>query len=680
MSNHKQIISVFTALKLKKLILKKASEVQGRSVNYKINYEMELNTGQYEAVMHHEGPALVIAGAGTGKTRTLVYRVARMIEDGIAPQSILLLTFTRKSASEMLRRASLLLDGRCEDVSGGTFHSFAVQVLRQYAKLIGYDNNFSILDQSDSEDAINLLRTEFIEKGAKRRFPTKTTLQRIYSMSVNTKTDIAAIIEDEYSYFLDDSDRIIGLLGFYEEYKKKHNLMDYDDLLLNLLRLMKEHTSVLNTLHKMYHFIMVDEYQDTNKLQHEIVLLLSGSRSNIMAVGDDAQSIYSFRGASYQNIMFFPESFSNCKIYKIEENFRSSNQILDLSNQLIKEAIFKYDKNLFSSKPTGELPYIVATRSEREQSEFLVQQILELRENGVPLNNMAVLFRSAFHSFDLEIELEKANIPFEKFGGMKFIETAHIKDMVSFMRILSNPADAVSWQRVLLLLSGIGPKKAAQVISMISDGTIKLSKADSLSEKGIPENIREMIKMISEMYFSEMSISDKCTVISEYYRHLLKQKHDDWKKRWEDIETFITISERYNNLQNFLNDMALDPPSKSLSDMEAENNDNEILTLSTIHSAKGLEWQAVFIIWALEGRFPSSKAVHSIDSIEEERRLFYVACTRAKEYLYISYPINIFDRESGFVLSEPSRFISKIPDTIVERFVVADGGSDISLN
>jgi DNA helicase-2/ATP-dependent DNA helicase PcrA len=668
---------------LKKLILRKAEEVNSKSVVYKINYQQELNLAQYEAVMHNNGPALVIAGAGTGKTRTLVYRVSRMIEDGIKPESILLLTFTRKSASEMLRRASQLLDGRCENVAGGTFHSFAVQILRYYAKLLKYEGSFSILDQSDSEDAINLLRTEFIGKESKRRFPTKQTLQKIYSMAVNTRVDFGLIIEENYSYFAEDSDRIVGLLEYYDEYKKKHNLMDYDDLLRNLLILLKEHPKVLDVLNKRYKYLMVDEYQDTNKLQHEIVLLLSGKNSNVMAVGDDAQSIYSFRGASYQNIMFFPESFSNCKIYKIEENFRSTSQILDFSNQLIGQAIFKYEKKLYSNNLNGEKPYIVCTRTEREQSEFIVQQILELRETGVPLNDIAVLFRSGFHSFDLEIELEKANIPFVKFGGMKFIETSHIKDMVAYMKILFNPRDAISWQRVLLLLSGIGPKKASSVINLVTEGKIKFSKKSDLSSLNLPESINELISKINEMYNSNASISDKCALLAEYYRPLLKQKHDDWKKRWEDIETFITIAERYNSMQSFLNDLALDPPTESLSELEPESNDSEIMTLSTIHSAKGLEWQAVFIIWALEGRFPSAKAVQTVDNIEEERRLFYVSGTRAKQYLYISYPTNIYDRESGFVLSEPSRYIKDIPESIAERFVVSyenDNDKDFSSN
>jgi len=661
---------------LKKLVLRKEKVIKDKSSTYKINYEADLNKAQYEAVMHDSGPALVIAGAGTGKTRTLIYRLARMIEDGNNPASILLLTFTRKAASEMLRRASLLLDGRCDDVAGGTFHSFAVQILRYYAKLIGYEGTFSILDQSDSEDAINLLRSDYIDKSNPRRFPTKQTLQKIYSMSINTRNGIEEVIGDNYPYFIDESEKIQSLLLDYHIYKKNHNIMDYDDLLLNLLKLLKDNKNVLHTVNERYKYIMVDEYQDTNKLQHEIVLLLAGPRSNVMAVGDDAQSIYSFRGASYQNIMFFPESFIDCKIYKIEENYRSTEQILNLSNYIINDALIKYEKKLYSKNLQGELPAIICSRSEREQSMFLVQQILELRENGVPLNEIAVLFRSGFHSFDLEIELEKSNIPFIKFGGLKFIETSHIKDLLAYLRVLNNPKDVISWQRILMLFDGIGPKKSKNFNELVSKGSINLNKPDSEILRNQPPIVFELVSLLSDLLNSKYTISDKCAILAEFYRPLLKNKHDDWKKRWDDIETFITIAERYNNIQSFLNDLAIDPPSESVSDLSPESSDDEKLHLTTIHSAKGLEWQAVFLIWALEGRFPSAKSVRSIDSIEEERRLFYVAVTRAKKYLYITYPTNIYDRESGFILSDVSRFIKDVPEEISDRLIISEEDDD----
>ncbi|MDX9789639.1 MAG: ATP-dependent helicase, partial [Candidatus Kapabacteria bacterium] len=363
-------------------------------------------------------------------------------------------------------------------------------------------------------------------------------------------------------------------------------------------------------------------------------------------------------------------------IYKIEENYRSTEQILNLSNYIINDALIKYEKKLYSKNLQGELPAIICSRSEREQSMFLVQQILELRENGVPLNEIAVLFRSGFHSFDLEIELEKSNIPFIKFGGLKFIETSHIKDLLAYLRVLNNPKDVISWQRILMLFDGIGPKKSKNFNELVSRGSINLNKPDSEILRNQPPIVFELVSLLSDLLNSKYTISDKCAILAEFYRPLLKNKHDDWKKRWDDIETFITIAERYNNIQSFLNDLAIDPPSESVSDLSPESSDDEKLHLTTIHSAKGLEWQAVFLIWALEGRFPSAKSVRSIDSIEEERRLFYVAVTRAKKYLYITYPTNIYDRESGFILSDVSRFIKDVPEEISDRLIISEEDDD----
>ena len=658
---------------MKKIVLKKAGISDNKSkTGYKINYEIELNKPQYDAVMHNSGAALVIAGAGTGKTRTLVFRVARLIEDGIQPESILLLTFTRKSASEMLRRASILLDGRCDRVSGGTFHSFASQILRRHAERIGYQNTFNILDQSDSEDVINLVRNKHINDKSKKRFPIKSTLLKIYSLSKNTVSSFEEMIENQFPWFIEQTDRIIRILEEYQGYKKIYNLMDYDDLLLNILKLMKESPAALLEINATYQYTMVDEYQDSNRLQHEIVMCLAGKNQNVMAVGDDAQSIYSFRGANFQNIMFFPESFADCKIFKIEENYRSTQPILDMTNVMINDALFKYEKNLFTKRLEGEIPKLISTSTERQQSQFITQQILEHREEGIPLDNIAVLFRSGFHSFDLEIELEKANIPFQKFGGMKFIETSHIKDLIAYTRILFNPKDAISWQRVLLLMEGIGPAKAAQVIEGITDNSLSLDNYEKLNLGKHNEPIKNLFKILKDLKKSKVSIGDKTALLAEYYRPILQSKYDDWQKRWKDIETFMTIAERYDSISSFLNDMAIDPPIESVSELTPESKDDEMLTLSTIHSAKGLEWKVVFLIWALEGRFPSAKASDNLDTIEEERRLFYVACTRAKDYLYITYPTNIFDRESGFVLSQPSRFIADIDESLLDRYIIAE--------
>lgn len=659
---------------MKKIILKKqAYESAPNRIGYKINYESELNRSQFDAVMHDKGPALVIAGAGTGKTRTLIYRLSRLVEDGVAPESIALLTFTRKSATEMMRRASLMLDGRCERVAGGTFHSFSLNILRRWADNIGYNNNFTILDSGDSEDTINILRSNLIQNKSKRRFPKKETLAKIFNLSVNKRLSIETVINNQFPYFAEETEQIKQIFVLYEEYKKKFNLMDYDDMLTNLLVLLREKDNIRKELHSKFNHILVDEYQDTNRLQHEIVLHLANAEQNVMAVGDDAQSIYSFRGAEFKNIMMFPNDFPNCKIYTIEENYRSTQPILNFANKIISSAAFRYEKELFSHKESNEKPEVITAANERQQSLLLVQQILELREENYSMGDVAVLFRSGFHSFDLEIELNKANIPYLKFGGMKFVETAHIKDMLAFFKVLSNSKDVVSWFRLLLMLENVGPSSARKMLDVISSPEFILTNLPNFnySIRG-KDNIRRLFEFIADIRNSKISVADKASAIFNFYKPMLTAKYDDWQKRIKDIETFVTIAEKYNDLNTLLNDMAIEAPVESVVDVESESNEDEHLTLSTIHSAKGLEWKIVFIIQALDGRFPSSKSMETIDAIEEERRLFYVACTRAKEKLFISYPINIFDRESGTVLSKKSRFLDCIDENLADFFTILE--------
>ncbi len=657
---------------MKKLKLRRVQPAErSASSRYRIGYADELNAAQYEAVMHGSGAALVIAGAGTGKTRTLIYRVARLVEDGVDPKSILLLTFTRKSATEMLRRATLLLDGRCEQVAGGTFHSFAHQTLRRYARHLGFDANFTVLDQSDAEDVVNLLRGQLIDSARRKRFPRKQTLFNIISGSVNRCIDIAELVKDVYPHFIDNSAEIEYLAESYRQYKRRFNLMDYDDLLVHMHSLLREQAAVRDNLHRQYHYLMVDEYQDTNLLQHEIVLALAGKRANVMAVGDDAQSIYSFRGANFKNILTFPQSFDRCAIIKLEENYRSSQTILDLTNEIIKRAEHSFDKELYSRMASEELPALVRADTERQQSQFVVSQILQLREEGMALSDIAVLFRSGFHSFDLEVELQRANIPHKKFGGFKFIETAHIKDIIAHLRVLANPKDAVSWNRILLLLNGIGPKKAQTVIDAIAEGSVSLRQKDDLNSLVQGSSAAQLLfSTLRQASRGDSKVDDVVNQIVEYYRPILRKKYDDYNKRSRDIEVFQTIAERYRSMHSLLSDMALEAPVESVDDIERPGTEEEFLTLSTIHSAKGLEWNAVFIIWALDGRFPPVRSFQSNDDLEEERRLFYVACTRAAEHLFISYPINIFDRETGMVLGSPSRFIEGIDEEFFDEFLI----------
>jgi DNA helicase-2/ATP-dependent DNA helicase PcrA len=662
---------------MKKIFLKKTDisteHIPPSKTQYVLRYADELNTAQLDAVMHTTGAALVIAGAGSGKTRTLVYRVARLIEDGIDPRSILLLTFTRKSSAEMLRRSATLLDGRCSMVSGGTFHSFAHGVLRRMSKLIGIQPNFSVIDSADAEDVVSLVRSKVIDVQKAKRFPKKNTLFAMVSSMVNRQISLADVLATEYPNYADDEPLIARIAELYYEYKRRSNLMDYDDLLVSLLRLCKEVPAARHELERMYQHIMIDEYQDTNALQHAIVRHIAGTRENVMVVGDDAQSIYGFRGARFENIMEFPASFQRCRIIKLEENYRSTQPILALTNAVIERATVRHEKELYSRRSGGDFPMLIRTGNERQQSAVVVQQILELREQGIPLEKIAVLFRSGFHAFDLEVELGKANIPFQKFGGFKFIETAHIKDIIAHIRVLVNPNDMVSWNRVLLLLEGVGPRTASSIMDALQTGSMSITHSAEIS--GITrgnESVTMLFRTLSRLRESTQTAEEIVWQVVEYYRPILKKKYDDYSKRLKDVEAFCALAVRATTLQEFLNEIAIDPPVETVDEITQPDRDDEFLTLSTIHSAKGLEWKVVFLIWATDGRFPGLKAMQTPEKLEEERRLMYVALTRAQDSLSIVYPVNIFDRESGMMLSDVSRFLAGIPDEVVERFTVVE--------
>ncbi|MGD1007392.1 MAG: ATP-dependent helicase [Ignavibacteriaceae bacterium] len=665
----------YTLKRLKETTLSKPVIDESRFV---INYKNELNPAQFDAVSALDGAYLVIAGAGTGKTRTLVYRVARLVELGYDPKSILLLTFTRKAANEMMNRASILLDNRCSKVNGGTFHSFANLILRRYAKAAGLDSSFTILDQSDSEDIINLIRSQagFISK--EKRFPNKQTLEKVFSLSINTGKPVKDLIEEDFPHFIEQLDKILDIQKVFINYKHKNNLLDYDDLLVYLKNLLLESGLPAKSLLSSIKYVMVDEYQDTNKLQAEIIKGLTQFNNNIMVVGDDSQSIYSFRGADFKNIMEFPKLFKNVKIIQLEENYRSVQPVLNFTNHVIEKAIEKYPKNLFTRKTGGELPVIVAAATENLQSKFIVEKILDLREEGVPLRDIAILFRSSFFSFDLEIELAKANIPFQKFGGMKFIETAHVKDVLAFLRIAANPKDVISWYRVLLLHEGVGPKTAQKILDELATArlTIKAnpesnaSFSEETSSHKSSDKIAGLFQLLYKLHTVKSLPSEKAQLVMDYYYPLFKDKYDDYNKRNKDLEILLNITQNYKSLDNLLADLAIEPIIDSVIDIGAEDKENEFVTLSTIHSAKGLEWHSVFIIHLVEGFFPSSRSADKLETLEEERRLMYVASTRAKQNLFISYPMNIFDREAGMTLSKPSRFITEINPDLAEGWLL----------
>ncbi len=638
---------------------------------YRIPYHDLLNEQQHEAVMHDRGPALVIAGAGTGKTRTLIYRVARLVEDGTAPSAILLLTFTRRAARVMLDRASGVLDDRCNQVRGGTFHHYCNQLLHQYADRIGFPSNFTLLDQADAQDTIHHIRTSFARHLKGKRFPQKQALAAIISASVNKQLSLYEVIASEYPQFLPHHEPIEELQQRYFKYKSDNGVMDFDDLLTYTRLLLKQESDIRERVASKNRFVMVDEYQDTNNLQAELASLFSSVHNSLMVVGDDAQSIYAFRGANFRNILAFPEKQDNCRIIKLEENYRSTQPILDLSNTLINKAMEKFDKRLFTRRKEGDLPGLVRAPCERDQSRFVTQLLLQLREQGTPLSQIAVLFRNGRDSYDLEWELNKKNIPFQKFGGQKFADAAHIRDVLAHLRIIVNPDDNIAWNRLLLLLDGIGPKTAAELITWLKlnkSGDIGSSNIASRSYKKQLDALSQTLAVIAG--FRNQPGKAVETAV-EYYKPLCEKRFDDYPKRIKDLDAFSGLAVGYASLDQLLQELTLDPLDATAVETEASTKDEDPLTLSTIHSAKGLEWDTVFIIQCLEGVIPSGYSVENPEALDEELRLLYVACTRAREKLFFTYPVT---KESSFgeFFSNPSRYIRDIPDTLLEPWLLEE--------
>lgn len=638
------------------------------------DYAQELNPQQLAAVEKVNGPALVIAGAGSGKTRVLVYRVARLIDMGVDPASILLLTFTRRSAQEMLGRVGLLIGPQSDRVMGGTFHSVANILLRRFGRAIGLEPGFTILDRGDSEDLVNMVRGQIGPINTGKRFPRKKTIADMFSKCANTLQSLDDVLLNEYSHFGEYLTDLTKLQEGYESTKRQRQLVDYDDLLLRLRELLTVDESARRIISETYRYLLVDEYQDTNRLQSEVVRKLASTHDNVMVVGDDSQSIYAFRGATFRNIMDFPTLFPGTQIFKLEENYRSTQSVLELANAIIEGATEKYSKTLFTQKKGGERPALVQAAGENPQSRFVAQKILELRDEGVPLNDIAVLFRSSFHAFDLEVELSKRDIPFIKRGGFKFIETAHVKDLLAHLRVIHNPLDTVSWHRVLLLIDGVGQKRAKDVIARLANTDTPCDVLRDITGRS-SYGLRNLAAALDAVGHADDGLpTDQIQQMLEYYFPILKDQYDDYPKRIRDLEHLQVMAERYSSLGDFLADLTLEPPNESIVDIDAPDRDDEQLILSTIHSAKGLEWRCVFVIWLVDGRFPSSYSFLTEDDLEEERRLLYVAVTRAKQHLYLTFPINVYDKVTGSVLSKPSRFLDEVSADLVETWSVVDEG------
>jgi DNA helicase-2/ATP-dependent DNA helicase PcrA len=629
----------------------------------RLDYHRELNPAQYQAVTTLEGPVLVIAGAGSGKTRTLVYRLAYLVEQGVDPGAILLLTFTRKSAQEMLTRAVHLLNQHLGAVTGGTFHSVCYQWLRQYGDRVGYPHGFNIMDRSDQGDLLQMLKERFGFKHPAGSFPKKDTMADIFSAVTNKSLTLDSLLLRDYPQFLAQRDELAKIQLAYWQEKRSNHLMDYDDLLVEGRRLLYEHEDVRRRLSERFQYVMVDEYQDTNHLQAELVRLLALTHHNVMAVGDDSQSIYSFRGADFRNIMDFPQLFPGARLIKLEENYRSTQPILDLANAVIAGAREKYTKCLFSRQADGDRPRLYRAASENEQSRLVVSQVQELQRQGLPLKEMAVLVRAGYHSFDLEIELTRAGIHFVKFGGFKFIESAHIKDILAYLRILANPKDALSWHRLLLLVPGVGRQSCARFDAALVDNFTLDAALTWLNNQKRPPQLKDLAALLGRLQEPGQTVVGLMSQALEFYEPLARGRYDDYPKRMKDLEHLLAIASRYRSLRSFLNDLTLEPPA-SVAELTPPPQD--YLTVSTIHSAKGLEWDAVFVLWAAEGRFPGFYSQEREDELEEERRLMYVAITRARKYLGVAYPAIGYSRQFGMTVNTPSRFISDIPRSLLE--------------
>jgi DNA helicase II / ATP-dependent DNA helicase PcrA len=637
----------------------------------------DLNRAQQEAATVIDGPVLVIAGAGSGKTRTLVYRMAYLLEHGIPPENILLLTFTRKAAQEMLTRAACLVDQSSQRVLGGTFHAVANLLLRRYGRHLGYDSGFTILDRADAEGIVNLLKSSLNLGGAGKRFPSKKVVIDSISRSVNKSQPMDEIVEERYPHLLEFVDDLLLIREHYQKFKLAHSLMDYDDLLINWQRIL-EIPEVREQLSRRFAYIMVDEYQDTNRLQANIVRLLAHCHQNVMVVGDDSQSIYSFRGADFRNIMDFPKLFADTRIIRLEENYRSTQAILAFTNAVIDRAAEKYTKTLVTRIEGGEKPQIHGARDEAEQARFVADKIRELHEEGLPLGEMAVLFRSGFHSYKLELELAHRQLPFEKRGGQKLTESAHVKDVLSYLRVIANPMDQLSWNRILLLVDKIGPKSARTILDALKDTEDPAGLLTAYPGSGVwRQALSALGEMLAALSEPGLSPADQLELVLAYYQPIFERiYHDDYPKRARDLEQLRVILAGYAELQTFIDDTALDPPESVMDNGREAAMEADRLVLSTIHSAKGLEWEAVFIIHLAEGKFPSAQAVKP-EELEEERRLLYVASTRARKRLFMIYPREIMSPERFVVRGTISPFLADLPPDLFGKGAAALSTSSI---
>jgi DNA helicase-2/ATP-dependent DNA helicase PcrA len=652
-------------------------------------YRNELNEEQFRVVTAKPQASLVVAGAGTGKTRTITYRVAYLIEQGVSPNRILLATFTNRAAREMLKRVESLTGSQnVHRIWGGTFHRIANLILRKHAVSLGFSSNYSILDSEDAKEFINVCIDECGIDTKSKRFPKAEVVQDMISFANNTDQPISDVIIKKYPYFEPLSNQIRRVDFLYQERKLARNVMDYDDLLLNWKKLLVSKPEIAEVYAEQFQHILVDEYQDTNKLQAEIIDLLAVKHRNVMVVGDDAQSIFAWRGAEFTNIYEFPKRYPEAVTYKLETNYRSTPEILGLANTSIANNRKQFPKMLTAVKKSkGFLPALLPCSDVEQQSAFIASRILELRDEGVSLEDIAVLYRSHYHSLELQLELTRRNIPYRIQSGVRFFEQAHIKDVISYLRIIVNPRDELAWKRILKMIPSVGNATANRIYE-----TMVLQDRE-MGRGGDAENSLSLIRSVSDFVrnktafqdfveFLDNLVSDENRnqpgkqielILTNSYEQYLQENYENAEMRTEDLRQLALYASRYETTEAFLSELALlsterfkEPTALTAEDIVSGSEDDEILTLSSIHQAKGAEWKAVFIIWAAEGKFPSPRSLREIDSEEEERRLWYVALTRAKDELYLTYPLMTVDYSRQTVLQKPSRFVMECPPALFE--------------
>jgi DNA helicase-2/ATP-dependent DNA helicase PcrA len=633
--------------------------------NQRVCYAEELNAEQLAVVEHPGGPMLVLAGAGTGKTRTLTYRVARLIDDGAAPSEVLLLTFTNKAAREMMRRAETLIGQDMRGLTGGTFHHVANTILKRHAPLLGYGENFLIHDRSDTHDLFSVCITEINRKD--KLLPAPKVLADVYSFMKNTMRELKDVLEFKSPANLPMEKELAHVFDVYDDKKLRLNIMDFDDLLLNLRKLLMEHETVREAYASRFRHVLVDEYQDTNALQGAIVDLLSGVHGNLMVVGDDAQSIFSFRGAHFENIMNFTKRHADAAVFKLTTNYRSTPQVLALANSIISLNVKQYEKELRAVLPEGELPRVVKSMDVFEQASFIADAVIEDVNDGGDLSELAVLYRSHYQSLELQMELQKRRVPYEVRSGLKFFEQAHIKDILAYLRLKVNPGDELSWKRILKMLPKVGnvtADKLWRALAQSGDPLDEIFNIHALIPKKSEEHYLGLLKTIDGVKNAPSAAPAINSIVENGYERYVYLTYKNPESRLEDVEQMASYSDRYDSVESFVNDLSLQSSAAEYTEA-GQDDEGAALVLSSVHQAKGLEWRKVFIIGLNEGQFPPAR-VFKADDIEEERRIFYVAVTRARQEVVLLHVMNRDDYHRRTHV-RPSSFIRDIPPEFFEN-------------